>query len=514
MYSSVLDNLLLKMTVTVSLHMPVTTMFCNIHQVLQTMLSRYAQTDTLDDLLFGPGLPLGERKKITLMCQELGLKYLARQLKDESYSAVFKMWSPQDMVAHLQAHDGASGKYILVARGELPTHSQGRAFILSQEQIARHKVDTWKLLQTHQTLPGAILNPRHVNPTTSNPVMNNPVANNPVMNPVLNNPTANSPMINYPITNSHMVSNPGMNGCTAYNSVAYNSATNISKTYNPATQIPMSSNPTKSNSKTYYPVTNLSMSSTYTTNIPKSYNPTTNYPVVINTATNVPLLASTLVNNPTTNNLMISNPTTYNTMMNNPTTSNPMNNPTTNNPMMNNPMSNPTTNNLVMNNPTANNPMMNSPMTNNPMMNNTTANNLMMNNPKDNTSFHTSTPKMDRNQQQPFFTQQAESMPEYVNGGVWKGQMDTPITTEFPVSSTIATDQQYSHGYVGGGEVDTSGTNSQFGTPLGVYNQTPSYHTANTSFQSLPGVYSSGASAYATPDGSNTHAMSSMYMSF
>ncbi|XP_041368119.1 uncharacterized protein LOC121382654 [Gigantopelta aegis] len=146
-------------------------------QVLTNIVSQYPKIETLEDLLFGPGFPLGERKKITLMCREHGLKYISRQFRDQSYTAVFKTWTPQDMVRHLQTHSGTSGKFILVNRYELPKHNEARAFILDQEQISKQKIDAWKQFQTYQAMPGGNPNPNpNPNPKRSSPP-SNPVAN-------------------------------------------------------------------------------------------------------------------------------------------------------------------------------------------------------------------------------------------------------------------------------------------------------------------------------------------------
>ncbi|KAK3088620.1 hypothetical protein FSP39_021356 [Pinctada imbricata] len=80
-------------------------------QVADNILKEYKNQSTLDELIFGPGLPLGESKEIRGLAKSYDLKQDMRQLGGKPYMVMLIKMAPQDMATCLRERGGESGQF-------------------------------------------------------------------------------------------------------------------------------------------------------------------------------------------------------------------------------------------------------------------------------------------------------------------------------------------------------------------------------------------------------------------
>ncbi|XP_060074691.1 uncharacterized protein LOC132554399 [Ylistrum balloti] len=91
-------------------------------QVAEQMIKQHTEKQTLDELIFGPGMPFSESKEVRQIARDLDLKHDIRQQEGQSYLIIHKRMTPQEMVKILQNNSSQSGKYSLVERSTLPSY--------------------------------------------------------------------------------------------------------------------------------------------------------------------------------------------------------------------------------------------------------------------------------------------------------------------------------------------------------------------------------------------------------
>ncbi|XP_056012785.1 uncharacterized protein LOC130052317 isoform X4 [Ostrea edulis] len=91
-------------------------------KVCEEIINEYKEQFTLEELIFGPGMPLCESKEVRNMAKSRNLRHDIRQLEGQSYLVIQHRMRPQDMAKCVHTASGRSGKYILVDKSSLPSH--------------------------------------------------------------------------------------------------------------------------------------------------------------------------------------------------------------------------------------------------------------------------------------------------------------------------------------------------------------------------------------------------------
>lgn len=92
-------------------------------KIVEEILNTFNNNFTLDELIFGPGMPVPEKKAVTDLAKLLDLKVSTRQRDGQGYIVIHKSRTPQEMVKCLSQHQGTSGRYSLIPAANLPKHS-------------------------------------------------------------------------------------------------------------------------------------------------------------------------------------------------------------------------------------------------------------------------------------------------------------------------------------------------------------------------------------------------------
>ncbi|XP_029641150.1 uncharacterized protein LOC115215926 [Octopus sinensis] len=87
---------------------------------MEQLMNEYVEKETLDDLIFGPGITSLERKVVTNIAFNLHLKMDVRQHEGKNYLCISKKLSPEEISYFLKVHNTGHGKYVLVPKVELP----------------------------------------------------------------------------------------------------------------------------------------------------------------------------------------------------------------------------------------------------------------------------------------------------------------------------------------------------------------------------------------------------------
>lgn len=87
---------------------------------MEQLMNEYVEKETLDDLIFGPGITSLERKVVTNIAFNLHLKMDVRQHEGKNYLCISKKLSPEEISYFLKVHNSGHGKYVLVPKVELP----------------------------------------------------------------------------------------------------------------------------------------------------------------------------------------------------------------------------------------------------------------------------------------------------------------------------------------------------------------------------------------------------------
>ncbi|XP_033732567.1 uncharacterized protein LOC117321995 [Pecten maximus] len=93
-------------------------------QVAEQMITQHIAKQTLEELIFGPGMPFSESKEVRQIARNMDLKHDIRQLEGQSFLIIHKRTTPQEMVKVLRANNSQSGKYSLVDKTTLPTYQE------------------------------------------------------------------------------------------------------------------------------------------------------------------------------------------------------------------------------------------------------------------------------------------------------------------------------------------------------------------------------------------------------
>lgn len=93
-------------------------------KVAEDMITQHIAKQSLEELIFGPGMPFSESKEIRQIARNLDLKHDIRQLEGQSFLIVHKKMTPQEMVKILQANNSQSGKYSLLDKSTLPRYQE------------------------------------------------------------------------------------------------------------------------------------------------------------------------------------------------------------------------------------------------------------------------------------------------------------------------------------------------------------------------------------------------------
>ncbi|KAJ8307167.1 hypothetical protein KUTeg_015251 [Tegillarca granosa] len=87
------------------------------------MIEDYMKKYSLEELIFGPGMPLTERSEVQKLAKKMDLKHEMRQQEGNAYLVLSKKMTPQEMATCLHQNGGISGKYSLVPVTQLPKSS-------------------------------------------------------------------------------------------------------------------------------------------------------------------------------------------------------------------------------------------------------------------------------------------------------------------------------------------------------------------------------------------------------
>lgn len=92
-------------------------------KVCEEIINEYKDQFTLEELIFGPGMPLTESKEVRNMAKSRNLRHDIRQLDGQSYLVIQHRMQPQDMAKCIHTSAGGrSGKYVLVEKSSLPVY--------------------------------------------------------------------------------------------------------------------------------------------------------------------------------------------------------------------------------------------------------------------------------------------------------------------------------------------------------------------------------------------------------
>ncbi|XP_061164731.1 uncharacterized protein LOC133173727 [Saccostrea echinata] len=91
-------------------------------KVCEEIINEYKDQFTMEELIFGPGMPLHESKEVRNMAKSGNLRHDIRQLEGQSYLVIQHRMQPQDIAKCVHSANGRSGKYILVDKSSLPSH--------------------------------------------------------------------------------------------------------------------------------------------------------------------------------------------------------------------------------------------------------------------------------------------------------------------------------------------------------------------------------------------------------
>lgn len=92
-------------------------------KIVEEILNTFNGSQTLDELIFGPGMPIPEKKGLSEMARKLELKVNTRQRDGQGYVVIHKSFPPTEMVKILLLNQGTSGKYSLIPTANLPKHA-------------------------------------------------------------------------------------------------------------------------------------------------------------------------------------------------------------------------------------------------------------------------------------------------------------------------------------------------------------------------------------------------------
>ncbi|XP_067662817.1 uncharacterized protein [Haliotis asinina] len=91
--------------------------------VIEQMVEKFAKEENLEELLFGPGFPPGEKKLLNLIARSYDLRFSTKQNKEHAYSVIFRKFMPDKMAEILRKNGGHSGKYSIIPKELLPKHA-------------------------------------------------------------------------------------------------------------------------------------------------------------------------------------------------------------------------------------------------------------------------------------------------------------------------------------------------------------------------------------------------------
>ncbi|XP_067685724.1 uncharacterized protein [Haliotis asinina] len=92
-----------------------------VKKVVEQMIEEHAETETLEELIFGPGFPLGDQRQIKITANSLGVYSTNKKTRDKrNYVVVYQKHPPEKMLKILEANGGKCGNYVIIPRKNLP----------------------------------------------------------------------------------------------------------------------------------------------------------------------------------------------------------------------------------------------------------------------------------------------------------------------------------------------------------------------------------------------------------
>ncbi|XP_046581073.1 uncharacterized protein LOC124288563 [Haliotis rubra] len=124
-----------------------------VKKVVEKMIAEYAGTENLEELIFGPGFPLGDQKQIKITASKHRVYSGVKTATDKrNYVCVYQKLSPEMTLQTLRLNDGKCGRYALIPKEELPKLED-----LEQDSFGIHSNlhrSHWKSLQKRKQNEG------------------------------------------------------------------------------------------------------------------------------------------------------------------------------------------------------------------------------------------------------------------------------------------------------------------------------------------------------------------------
>ncbi|XP_046581068.1 uncharacterized protein LOC124288560 [Haliotis rubra] len=92
-----------------------------VKKVVEQMIEDHAETETLEELIFGPGFPLGDQRQIKITANSHGIYSTNKKTRDKrSFVIVYQKHPPEKMLKILEANGGKCGNYVIIPKKNLP----------------------------------------------------------------------------------------------------------------------------------------------------------------------------------------------------------------------------------------------------------------------------------------------------------------------------------------------------------------------------------------------------------
>ncbi|XP_067685725.1 uncharacterized protein [Haliotis asinina] len=117
-----------------------------VKKVVENMIAEYAETENLEELIFGPEFPLGDQKQIKITAANHCVYSSVKTDPDKrNYMCVYQKLSPEATLQLLKKNEGKLGRYALIPKEELPKQED-----LEQDSFGIHsnlQRSHWKSVQ-------------------------------------------------------------------------------------------------------------------------------------------------------------------------------------------------------------------------------------------------------------------------------------------------------------------------------------------------------------------------------